>query len=191
MGLSNRYILLLVMSLTSCSMSYKCSCEDKIEAYLASTINVLMEEYYVSVPVRVGNKDDIYIPESRKGFVVIRGLTLYDILSEKRSSTQDFGNYIFRLMVEQDDLLVSQEEYQQLMPYIISLEDGGRYKNMNCRNMVNTHSKGGYLTSIDNLAPDYYGRCIVHHFVNNGFVVKIEHESPYLSCLRIRTSKHY
>ncbi|MBL7718440.1 MAG: hypothetical protein JNL72_06370 [Flavipsychrobacter sp.] len=180
MDIRKHFVVLLLVFLASCSWTKRSTYERRIDAYQMSTDSVFLDHYYISLPIRVLKENDTYTPENRKGYVVLYGVSLYRLIFEKRFSRMDFSNYIFRLMVSQRDLLVSQEQYEMLIPYLISLDDGDRFSNMNSKKILRAYSEEKFLPSINVITPDYKGRCILHHLVNNGYTVHIDDESGYL-----------
>ncbi|MBL7717537.1 MAG: hypothetical protein JNL72_01770 [Flavipsychrobacter sp.] len=188
MKMVRRFIVVLAVFAASCSAHKKNAHESKIAGYAGSTHSDFMKLSFISVPIQVRLENDTFSLENRYGYgyVVMRSEQLYNLLLDKLFSEQCYGDYLFRFIVEGRNLMVSQEEYEKLKPYLISLEDGDRFVKMNSNKIIKTYSIDQYLPSIDVSAPDYHARCLIHHFFNNGFWVKIDHDSGFLHFVQFK-----
>lgn len=148
-----------------------------IDAYDASISG--HEFKYISIAIGVGfeNNRDLVI-DSIVGYAVLP----YGILSEilKKDGDRCFADVVFRKLFRNEALLVNNHEYKELFPYLISINDGDKWRKFKTKKLLKNNADKYSLTGKFVINPreilPYDFRCIMHNLVHNGICVDYNDE---------------
>lgn len=163
----------LILIFSSCAITQK----KIVNAYDASTS--AYELKYISLRIGIGfeNSAGPHI-DSIVGYAVLPFGKLSGILNNDKDRC--FSDIVFRKLCRNDVLLVDEQEYKKLFPYLISVNDGDKWKKYNTSRLLKKHSNDNFLIGKFFIEPNeqlpYYYRCIMNNFVHNGICVSYNDE---------------
>lgn len=180
--------LLTCFSFNICYPQKANAYEKQVAAFAESTRD--LETSYVSVPVHIGKIDGFGTHiEKRGGFIIIKGIRLYDLVYKEKFTLSNFENFLFSTLVKKESLILQSEQFESLKPFLISEEDASKYMKLKTDSLFKkyTFSEESLFTpSKKEDLPSYESKCILYNFLNHGITVSLDHESGLLKCYKVR-----
>ena len=171
--------------LSSCSFQRRITCERITSAHVVSTADWNLGSHYISLPLSIGEVQATGPRIDKSGeFIVLKGATLYYLMYSKKYNTKDFSNYLLSLLIRNEALLVQQQDYILLAPYIISNADAEKWSRKRPAKVIREHSDNEFLPRIAADSPNYEARCILYGLLKNGYIVSVQHDSGFITYKR-------
>ncbi|PSK93151.1 hypothetical protein [Taibaiella chishuiensis] len=161
--------------------------DPRVTAISRATNEVFLETYYVTVSVEIGKMTGSgSLIKNEGGFIVLKGLTLYELIYKNDLSINCFSNFLFATWIKGEDILLDDVQYEKVKGYLISNNDAEKYLAKNSNDLLAKTAKGNFLPKIDPHNPNYQDRCLIYNLLNNNYEVEIDDESGYIYFVKIK-----